>query len=126
MDLSLDLFTAVPVRAEGEAPYYALLVEEHCLPDDQQAQKLLQMVDTDLIEQNVMYSGKRGDNYIGAWKLLRISRGSWSKYIEGVMARRGTGDSQYKHPALVIDSKWLENFRPVSAVSGDAGNRWVA
>lgn len=126
LQLNIDLFTAVPVRPEDEPPYYALLVEEHCLPDDELAKKLLQLVDRDLIGQNVMYSGKRSDKYIGAWRLLRLSRGTWTRYMEGVMKGRGTGDSQYKHPALVIDSKWLDNFKPVNSVIGDGGGRLVA
>lgn len=116
LGLELDFFTAVPVRPERGSPYYALLVEEHHLPEDSKAQALLNLVDEDLVAQNVMYAGKRGDNYIGAWQLLRLPRGNWRQFTESVMRGRGTGDSQYKHPGLVIDPAWLKNFQPVSVV----------
>ncbi len=117
----LDYFTAVPVRpgraenqgpkrrANEEAPYYALLVEQPALANAK-AGKFLEIVDRELIQQNVMYAGKRLDRYIGAPRLVQLPPGTWSEYARLQAEKRGTGDSQYKHPALVLDPHFLDQF----------------
>lgn len=119
LQLHVDCFTAVAVRGKGEASYYALLVEKPVIEDQAVIKRFLRLVDRQLIRQNVMYAGKRNDNYIGAPKLVRLAAGTWSRFAEAEMRRRGTGDSQYKHPTLVLEGSWLEQFQPVDTVSVD-------
>src|SRR5262249_34888412 len=47
LGLRLDYFTAVPVRPEGDAPYYALLVE-HPVTAEAKAARFLEIVDREL------------------------------------------------------------------------------
>lgn len=112
LGLQLDYFTAVPVRPNVEPPYYALLVERQSIQESA-VEKFLQIVDSELVRQNVMYAGKRNDRYVGAPRLVRLETGTWQEFTGKLARSRGTGDSQYKHPALVSDPAFLDKFRPV-------------
>ena len=120
LSLCVDCFMAVPVRRDGEIPYYAMLIEHSVIKDLTVARQFLQIVDQEIIKQNVMYAGKRNDRYIGPLRLLRLAPGTWSDYIATETRRTGTGDSQYKHPALVADTSWLDRFRPLDIVTVDS------
>jgi hypothetical protein len=133
LGLRLDYFTAVPVRpdcggrpdkgicpdkggrAHEDAPYYALLVEKPAITDAEAA-RFLEIVDRELVRQNVMYAGKRTDRYVGAPRLVQLPPGTWGEFTRREAQRRGTGDSQYKHPALVPDPGFLDQFQPVRSV----------
>jgi len=120
LGLRVDYFTAVPVRphnpvhAPEAAPYYALLIERPAIADGATG-TFLEIVDRELIRQNVMYAGKRLDRYIGAPRLVPLPEGAWSNYTRRQAEQRGTGDSQYKHPALVCDPTFLDQFLPVQS-----------
>ncbi|HEY2252643.1 MAG TPA: GH3 auxin-responsive promoter family protein [Planctomycetaceae bacterium] len=125
LGLRLDYFTAVPVRPDNtsvssshDAPYYALLVEQSAIADSA-AGPFLEIVDRELVRQNVMYAGKRLDRYIGAPRLVQLPPGTWTEYARRQADSRGTGDSQYKHPALISDPHFLDQF--ISPASGVAG-----
>lgn len=120
LGLCVDYFVAVPVRGNGESPHYALLVEQPAIEDASIARQFLKLVDRSLLEQNVMYAGKRNDRYIGSPRLWRLAPGTWSRFMAAETQLRGTGDSQYKHPALVPDSKWLDRFQPLDTITVDA------
>jgi hypothetical protein len=120
LGLNVDCFVAVPVRGNGQCPHYALLVEQPVIQDSSVARQFLQIVDRSLVQQNVMYAGKRNDRYIGSPRLLRLAPGTWSRFVATETERRGTGDSQYKHPALVPDPAWLERFQPLDTITVDA------
>ena len=131
LGLRLDYFTAVPVRpdnrarldncigpdiggrSDDDAPYYAVLVENPAIAEEAAA-RFLEIVDRELVRQNVMYAGKRTDRYVGAPRLVRLAPGAWQEYSRQAAQRRGTGDSQYKHPALVSDPHFLDQFQPVN------------
>lgn len=121
MGMTLSGFTAVPVRpredgVERQAPYYAILVEEQEIPGREAARDFLRRVDRWLAEKNVMYQGKRDDDYIGPPRLVRIPRGSWAEYDQGEVKRRGVGEDHYKHPCLVLESSFLDRFRVVEEI----------
>ena len=97
--------------------YYAVLVERAKVRDDALACRFLEIVDRELIRQNCMYAGKRNDSYIGPPQLVRLPSGTWSDYIARETRRNGTDESQYKHPALVPQTAWLERFRPADTVT---------
>ena len=105
------------MRRDGQVPYYALLVEQSAIKDASVARQFLQIVDRELIRQNVMYAGKRNDLYIGSPQLMRLAPGTWSDYIAAETQRSGTGDSQYKHPALVPDPSWVDRFQPLDTIT---------
>jgi hypothetical protein len=117
LKLRVDCFTAVAVRRDGDVPHYALLVERPAIEDAAAARNFLEIVDRELVRQNVMYAGKRNDRYIDAPRLLRLASGAWSEFIRGETQRGGPSESQYKHPALVADSSWLNRFHPVDTVT---------
>ena len=117
LGLCVDCFTAVPVRRDGQVPYYAVLVERSAIEDLSVARQFLQIVDRELIRQNVMYAGKRNDLYIDSPQLMRLAQGTWSDYVAAETQRSGTGDSQYKHPALVPDTSWLDRFQPLDTIT---------
>lgn len=114
--LKVGCVTAVPVRSDGDKPHYALLIEEAAFSDKASAVKFLQIVDRELVKHNVMYAGKRNDLYIDAPRLVRLRNGAWSDFVTDELNRRGTAESQYKHPSLVPDAKWLDRFEPVDTV----------
>ena len=112
LGLQLDYFTAVPVRPDEDAPYYAVLVEHPAIAVDASS-RFLEIIDLELVRQNVMYAGKRQDRYVGAPRLVRLAAGTWKEYARRQAEKRGTGDSQYKHPALVPDPAFLDQFQTV-------------
>jgi len=116
LSLKVGCVTAVPVRSEGDKPHYALLIEEAAIADKASAVKFLKIVDRELVKHNVMYAGKRNDLYIDPPRLVRLQNGAWSDFVTAELSRRGTAESQYKHPALVSDAKWLDRFEPVDTV----------
>ena len=119
LGLSVDCFMAVPVRRDGQVPYYAVLVERPVIEDLSVARQFLRIVDREVIRQNVMYAGKRNDRYIDSPQLVRLAPGTWSDYVAAETQRSGTGDSQYKHPALVPDTSWLDRFQPLDTITVD-------
>lgn len=119
LGLNVDCFMAVPVRRDGQVPYYALLVERAVIEDLSVARQFLRIVDREVIQQNVMYAGKRNDRYIDSPQLVRLAPGTWSDYVAAETKRSGTGDSQYKHPALVPDTSWLDRFQPLDTITMD-------
>lgn len=119
LGLCIDCFMAVPVRRDGQIPYYALLVEQSVIEDSSVARQFIRIVDRELIRQNVMYAGKRNDRYIDSPQLVRLAPGTWSDFRAAETRRSGTGDSQYKHPALVPDTSWLDRFQPIDTITAE-------
>lgn len=118
LGLSLGPVTAVPIRpASDEAPYYAMAVEADRVADDDLARKILKSIDSQLIQQNLMYAAKRNDRYIGPPRLQRLAPGSWRGFVAAEVAKRGTGEVQFKHPSLVSDSHWLDRFDIIDSVT---------
>ncbi len=116
LSLPLDCFTAVPVRDEGEVPYYAVLVERNVIEEASTGQRFIQIVDRELIRQNVMYAGKRHDGYIDSPRVVRLAPGTWTAYKATEIYRTKVGDSQYKQAALVSDTTWLGRFQPLDTL----------
>lgn len=119
LGLRIEYFTAVPVRETGRRPYYALLVEQSAIQNAADAKEFLTIVDRELVQQNVMYAGKRNDRYIDSPQLVRLAPGTWSAFVAQQARRTGTGESQYKHPSLVTDSAWMEKFPALDTVTVD-------
>lgn len=119
LSLPLDCFTAVPVRQEGQVPYYAVLVERNVIEEASTAQRFIKIVDRELIRQNVMYAGKRHDGYIDSPRVVRLAPGTWTAYMTTETCKNKVGDSQYKQAALVPDTTWLGRFQPLDILRLD-------
>jgi hypothetical protein len=117
LKLRVDCFTAVAVRRDGDLPHYAVLVERPTIENPAVARSFLEIVDRELVRQNVMYAGKRNDRYIDAPRLVRLAGGAWADYLRTERQRGGPTESQYKHPALVVDTAWLDRFDPVDTIT---------
>jgi hypothetical protein len=117
LGIRLGYMTAVPLRPFGEAPCYACIIERGDIPDARQASDFLELLDARLAEVNFLYAGKRREQVLGAPRLWRIPTGAWTAYVQAEIDRRGTGDVQYKHPALVTDSKLLDCFTGAETIT---------
>jgi hypothetical protein len=117
LGIRLGYVTAVPTRPLRESPCYIVIVEQGDIPDEGQARNFLEAVDRRLSAVNFLYSARRREQVLGSPRLWRIPTGAWSQYVESEIARRGTGDVQYKHPGLVQDSTLLNQFPEVDIVT---------
>jgi hypothetical protein len=121
LGIRLGYITAVPSRREGRVPgrglpCYVLLVERRDVPDVAVASRFLESVDRKLTACNFLYSARRREQVLGPPQLWRIPDGAWSEYVQREIARRGTGEVQYKHPGLVQDAALLERFTPLDSI----------
>ena len=114
--IRLGYVTAVPTRPGRELPCYVIVVEQGSVLGLDTAQQFLEETDRRLRASNFLYSARRREKVLGSMRLWRLADGTWEKFIQAEVERRGTGDAQYKHPALVQDAKWLEQFQPVDRV----------
>jgi hypothetical protein len=117
LGLHIDCFTAVAVRRDGDIPHYALLIERPAVADAATAEEFLSIVDRELVRQNLMYAGKRNDHYIGAPRLMRLAGGAWAEFLRVQRQQGGPAESQYKHPVLIADPAWLNQFHPVDTIT---------
>jgi hypothetical protein len=115
LGLDLDWFLGVPIRAPNDVPHYAIVVETGLIRTPSEASRFTQLIDHSLIRQNVMYAGKRNDEYLAPPRLIQLSRGTWARYIAEETNRRGTGDSQYKPAALTPNTDLLARLLVTSA-----------
>ncbi len=116
LGIRLGLVTAVPSRPGRELPCYQILLEQGDISDTDLARRFLQAVDGRLRASNFLYSARRREQVLGPPRLVRIPTGAWGRYVQAEVERRGTGEAQYKHPALVQDAAWLERFAAVDCV----------
>lgn len=114
--IQLGCITAVPSRVERTLPRYRILVEYADIPEATTARQLLANIDRRLQTKNFLYAARRRDKVLGAPEILRIQPGAWRDYIQTEVDGRGTGEAQYKHPALVKDATLLERFQPIDRV----------
>ena len=110
LGLSLGHVTAVPIRDEERVPRYLILLEEQDVSGPDMPERYLRELDEQLKQINFLYRARRGEGVLGTPQLLRIPSGSWETFIREETARRGTGDYQYKHPGLVQDPDWPNQF----------------
>jgi hypothetical protein len=113
LGIRLGFITAVPSRPERALPCYEIILEYGDLTDVSLAHRFLEETDQRLRASNFLYSARRREGVLGSPRLFRISNGSWGKYVQAEIERRGTGEAHYKHPALVQDATWLDRFPPV-------------
>lgn len=117
LGINLGLITGVPCRIEHEQPHYEFLVEESELPERSLAERFLKQLDAELAELNFLWRARRNEGVIRAPRLHRLGENAWADYIRRETERRGTGDYQYKHPGIVQQQSWLEQFEPVDSIT---------
>lgn len=111
MGVSLGLITAVPRRLANQQPRYDFLVEASELEDPQQARAFLDTLDAELANLNFLWRARRREGVLQSPHLTRLKENEWDRCIQQEVDRRGTGDYQYKHPGLVTDESWLDQFQ---------------
>lgn len=111
LDLSLGLITAVPRRLAHQQPRYDFLIESLEIPDSQQAAAFLSTLDEELGTLNFLWRARRREGVLQSPHLIRLAANEWNRCIQAEVERRGTGDYQYKHPGLVTDESWLNQFQ---------------
>ena len=116
LGIPLGLFTAVPRRLEREHPRYDFLVEITDLPEEAQARRFLEELDRELAALNFLWRARRKEGTLAPPHLVRLPEGTWARYVREETDRRGTGDYQYKHPGLVQDGTWGDQFAAVDVI----------
>ncbi len=117
LGIKLTYITTVPCRDGRELPRYVAVVEHGDIPDCSVAHRFLESVDRELMSTNFLYSARRREGVLGPPRLLRIRTGQWNQFVQAQIDRRGTGEAHYKHPGLVQDQSWLNEFTPVDTIS---------
>lgn len=111
LGINLSLITAVPRRLLNEQPRYDFLVEASDIPQEENAEAFLALLDSELESLNFLWKARRREGVLQSPQMLCLQHGEWERTIQAEVNRRGTGDYQYKHPGLVVDESWLEQFR---------------
>ena len=114
--IHLGNVTVVPYRPEQDRPCYVVLAELTMVPETDRAQQFLLALDKSLAAVNFLYSAHRKSHVLGPPRLWRLPAGTWDAFQQAELARRGTGDTQYKHAALVTDAAFLARFTPIDVV----------
>ena len=114
--IRLGTVAAVPVRSGRNLPCYQIIIEHGDVPDLEVAREFLESIDTRLRSSNFLYKARRREKVLGPPVLSRVPAGSWSRYMHSVIAKRGTGEGQYKHTALVQDPGILDHFQPIDQI----------
>ena len=110
----INYFTFIPIRRPRETPYYGAILEDGNFEGGEERERFMRLVDNSLIAQNLVYAGRRNDKFIGPPQLIRIKPGSWEKLIRLQTEGRGTDATQYKHPPIITDPRWIEDLNTVS------------
>jgi hypothetical protein len=119
LGLPHELVSALPVRGDDSPSYYGILTDSQSLRDDTVARRFVAAVDEALMSMNLMYAAKRSDHSIASPRLMRLAPGSWSRNIDIAGRRRGTGDTQHKHPLIFQEGTWPEGTELLDVVRID-------
>lgn len=117
LGILLSYVTAVPARDPAALPHYRVIVEQGEIANPALAEQFLWEMDRRLCASNFLYAARRREAVLGPPTLVRIAAGEWNSYVQQEIERRGTGEAHYKHPGLMRDDKWLQQFRLVDRVS---------
>jgi hypothetical protein len=117
--VQIGLLTGVPRRFDGRKPWYDFVVSIGDIPDSELARNFLRELDHELAALNFLWRARRKEGVIAPPQLQRINSDGWDNYLKQESKRRGTGDYQYKHPGLVQDQSWLNNFTTIDIVCSD-------
>ena len=108
--MNLSLITAIPRRLMHQQPRYDFLIEQAELSRPEQAGEFLRTLDDELGNLNFLWRARRKEGVLQPPNLILLAANEWDRCIHNEVERRGTGDYQYKHPGLVVDESWLDQF----------------
>jgi hypothetical protein len=103
-------YTLAPVW-DGAVPYYGLFVEEIDAAAGPKFQAFLAELDGELGRQNIEYAAKRQSGRLGPVRAVLLPPGTWATWDAARLAARGGAAEQYKHPCLVGDTSFRDEFR---------------
>ena len=116
LGLNPGFVTAVPRRLEHRQPRYDFLTESTNFVSQQQARRFLESLDAELAGLNFLWKARRREGVLQSPHLQLLADKEWDRTIQEEVDRRGTGDYQYKHPGLVLDEGWVDQFRVQNVV----------
>jgi hypothetical protein len=108
MQIELRHFTVAPVWSEP--PYYQLLAEERDFSAPDVIEQFVARVDARLQEINCEYRDKRQTGRLARMTFLSLPDGAWRQFTRQRQQSLGGSLEQYKHPCLVPDLKFGEQF----------------
>jgi GH3 auxin-responsive promoter len=108
---SLTAYSLAPCW-DDEVPYYGLFVERTDLTGPEQGQRIADLLDRQLGEENIEYRSKRDSLRLGPVRLEPLPAGTWARWDRERLLRNGGALEQYKHPCLINDV----NFRKTMPV----------
>jgi hypothetical protein len=111
LDLTVTSYSLAPCW-DDETPYYGLFVERPDVGDNGRGQRLAELLDRQLGEENIEYRSKRDSLRLGPVRLELLPAGAWAQWDRERLARSGGTLEQYKHPCLINDVK-LRTVMPV-------------
>jgi hypothetical protein len=103
-------YTLAPVWDEA-VPYYGFFVESPDATDGARFQRFLTELDAELGRQNIEYAAKRESGRLGPVCAVLLAPGTWARWDAARLAARGGAAEQYKHPCLVGDTNFRDEFR---------------
>lgn len=108
MQLDLRHFTVTPVWSDP--PHYQVLAEERDFPAADVIPQFVQRVDARLQEINCEYRDKRQTGRLAGMTFLPLPDGTWGQFTRYRQQSLGGSLEQYKHPCLIPDLKFGEQF----------------
>lgn len=115
--INLSLITAVPRRLQNQQPRYDFLAELPDVKNEATGRRFLVELDAELEKLNFLWKARRKEGVLQSPQLILLRKNEWDRCIQAEVDRRGTGDYQYKHPGLVVDESWIQQFQVESTVS---------
>jgi GH3 auxin-responsive promoter len=108
MQIELRHFTMTPVWSDP--PYYQILAEKRDFSAAKSIEQFVKRVDARLQEINCEYRDKRQSGRLQAMAFLPLPDGTWRQFTRHRQQSLGGSLEQYKHPCLVPDLKFGEQF----------------
>jgi len=108
LQIELRHFTVTPVWSDP--PYYQILAEQRDFAATGSSEQFVRQVDARLQEINCEYRDKRQSGRLEAMTFLPLPDGAWRQFTRQRQQTLGGSLEQYKHPCLVPDLKFGEQF----------------
>ena len=121
--LEISSFSAIAIRPSTGLPYYGFVIEPIATMRGDLEHQMIELLELELGNQNFLYRYKRDDGSLAAARLLVVAPGSFAARTKMQTSRTGTGESQYKQPALLKPSELgeLEILRTIECKTAAQG-----
>ncbi len=107
----LSAYSLAPVWNNG-SPYYGLFLEEQDTRDSVLLSQFVKALEEALTENNIEYEAKRSSGRLGPVQAVVVPQGFWHRWDLEQLGKRGGSPEQYKHPCLIGDVNFAEQFTP--------------